>query len=107
MAASHLTAVPSVPDTNPLVGEIYDLGRDVETGAQRIRRLQHEARMLAREQLELFEHDLNVLAERAAEIAEGGEVYPVGARELASRLADDLPKKAQTLASILSRITTA
>lgn len=103
MAASHLTAVPSPPDGAPPAGEVYDLGRELETGAQRIRRLQQEARLLAREQLEAFEHDLNAIAERAAEIVAGGEVYPVGARELASRLAEDLPKKAQTLASILMR----
>lgn len=103
MAASHLTAVPSTPDAGVPPGEVYDLGREVESGAQRIRRLQQEARMLAREQLEAFERDLNALAERAQEIAEGGEVYPVGARELASRLADDLVKKAQTLESIVGR----
>ncbi len=103
MAASHLTAVPSPSEPLPGAGEVYGLSREVETGAQRIRRLQLEARLLAREQVDAFEHDLNALALRAAEIAEGGEVYPVGAREMAARLADELPKKAQLLASIMSR----
>ncbi|QUD89427.1 hypothetical protein [Phenylobacterium montanum] len=103
MAASHLTAVTSTPDTGAPAAEVVDLGREVETGAQRIRRLQQEARTLAREQLEAFERDLNALAERAIEIAQGGEVYPVGARELAARLAEELAKKAQTLESIMSR----
>ncbi len=107
MAASHLTAVPngaeSINLTGNITGEIHDLGRDIETGAQRIRRLQSEARMLAREQLDAFAKDLNALAARAAEIAEGGEVYPVGARELASRMADDLPQKAQLMMAITIR----
>jgi hypothetical protein len=103
MAASHLTAVPSTSDTGAPAGEVYGLGREVENSTQRIRRLQQEARLLAREQIEAFEHDLLELAERATEIAEGGEIYPVGARELAARLAEELPKKAQTLESILRR----
>ena len=40
----------------------------------------------------------------AREIAEGGEAYPVGARELAGRLASDLPAKAETLKAIVSRV---
>jgi len=43
------------------------------------------------------------MAQRAAEIADGGEAYPVGARELASRIAEDLPHKAQLLTALLSR----
>ena len=104
MAASHLIPVPNATnDSVASAGEIYDLGREVETGAQRVRRLQHEARMLAREQIEAFARDLGAMAARAAEIAEGGDVYPVGARELASRISDDLPQKAQLLATIMSR----
>jgi CRP-like cAMP-binding protein len=84
--------------------EVVDFGRGAETASQRIQRLQREARLLAREQIETFARDLAQLAERAVEIAEGGEAYPVGARELASRLAEDLPQKSQTLALILNRI---
>jgi hypothetical protein len=39
----------------------------------------------------------------AREIAEGGEAYPVGARELAGRLAADLPARAQTLKAVVNR----
>ena len=104
MVASHLTAVPSAI-TEPVgnAGEVYELGRDVETAAQRIRRLQREARLLAQEQVGAFAHDLNAMALRAAEIAEGGDAYPIGARELASRMADDLPRKAQLLMTITNR----
>jgi len=41
--------------------------------------------MLAQEQVENFARDLNAMAQRAAEIAEGGEAYPVGCAR--SRLA--------------------
>jgi hypothetical protein len=97
MAVTHLTA------NEPARGEIVDLGRTPESAARRIRQLQQEAHDLAREQIEGFAHDLTVLAQRAAEIAEGGEAYPVGARELASRIAEDLPHKAQLLAALLGR----
>ena len=42
-------------------------------------------------------------AQTAREIAEGGDAYPVGAREIASRLAEDLPMKAETIKAIVSR----
>jgi hypothetical protein len=47
--------------------------------------------------------DLDELARRAAEIADGGDAYAVGVREMASRLASDLPQKAQSLMAILNR----
>ncbi|MDR3512874.1 MAG: hypothetical protein P4L73_14655 [Caulobacteraceae bacterium] len=103
MAVSRLSAVPnSAPSVEPL-GEVFGLGREPETGVQRIRRLQREARMLAQEQLAAFARDLGAMAERAAEIADGGDAYPVGARELASRLAEDLPHKAQLMTVITGR----
>jgi len=104
MVASHLTAAANInaESANHPV-EVYDLGREVETGAQRVRRLQHEAHALAREQVEAYANDLIAMAQRAAEIAEGGEAYPIGVRELASRVADDLPQKAQSLMSIMNR----
>ena len=104
MVASHLIAAANInADSVTGAGEIYELGREVETGAQRVRRLQHEAHELARQQVEAFAADMNAMAERAAEIAGGGEAYPVGARELASRIADDLPQKAQLLMAIMNR----
>jgi hypothetical protein len=102
MTVSHLTAVSAATD-EPGKGEVVDLGRGAESVAWRMRQLQYEARGLAREQLEAFAKDLNAMAKRAADIAGGGESYPVGARELASRLAQDLPRKAQLLTTLLSR----
>ena len=103
MAAPHLTAVPNPSAAASPAGDVHDLGRTVETGAERIKRLQQEARILAREQVEALAHDLEAVAQRAAEIAEGGDAYPPGIRELAHRLAEDAPQKAQGLVSILHR----
>ena len=46
-----------------------------------------EARALAVEQVEALEKVLMQATAMAKEIAEGGDAYPVGARELAGRLA--------------------
>ncbi|WP_372706221.1 hypothetical protein [Brevundimonas sp.] len=87
----------------PGEAEIYDLMRKPETTTDRVKRLQIEARALAAEQVEALERVLKQAAEMAREIAEGGDAYPVGARELAGRLASDLPGKAETLKAIVSR----
>lgn len=101
MATSHLNAVPD----DGSGGAIVELGRGAgpDSAVRRIRQLQREARELAHEQTEAFARDLQAMAERAAEIAAGGEVYAVGAREIAARLADDLAQKAQLIATIASR----
>jgi hypothetical protein len=98
------TTAPDAADPAPdTTGNVHELGRLVETGAQRVRRLQHEAHVLAREQVEILARDLNALAQRATEIAEGGDAYPVGVRELGSRLADDLVQQAQSMLVIMER----
>jgi len=84
--------------------EIYNLGRGPETGFQRVRRLQTEARLLAREEVESLCREMFALAARAAEVAEGGDAFPVGVREMASRLAADLPEKAQGMQLIAERM---
>lgn len=83
--------------------EVYDLMRTPETTADRVRRLQMEARALAVEQVEVLERVLLEAARLAKEIADGGDAYPVGAREIASRLAQDLPTKSETLKVIVNR----
>jgi|SRR5580692_1808141 hypothetical protein len=102
MAVSHLTTVSDADDA-PASGAVVELGRGAEAAAWRIQQLQHEARSMAREQVEAFARDLNTMGVRAAAIAGGGEAYAVGARELASRLAAELPQKAQLLLTLLSR----
>jgi hypothetical protein len=96
---------PAKPDLRlvPAEAEIYDLMRVPETTTERVRRLQMEARALAVEQVEALERVLMQASVMAREIADGGDAYPVGARELAGRLAADLPSKAETLKAIVSR----
>lgn len=83
--------------------EIYDLMRAPETTSDRVKRLQMEARALAVEQVEALERILMQASTMAREIADGGDAYPVGARELAGRLASDLPARAETLKAIVGR----
>lgn len=99
MAGKTLTLVP--PPSN--VAALLDLGRCPETTAQRVRRLQAEARLLAREDVERLDRGMMDLAVLATEIASGGEAYPAGLREMAGRIAADLPQKAQSLRSLVSR----
>lgn len=83
--------------------EIYDLMRAPQTTSDRVKRLQMEARALAVEQVEALEKVLMQASAMAEEIAQGGDAYPVGARELAGRLSADLPARAETLKAIVSR----
>jgi hypothetical protein len=103
MVGKPLSLVPSSVASSSHVAELYDLGRGPETTAQRVKRLQAEARMLAREEIERLDRGMMEMAVLAAEIAAGGEAYPAGVREMASRIAADLPQKAQGLRSIVSR----
>ena len=83
--------------------EIYDQMRTPETTTERVKRLQLEARALAVEQVEALERVLLEASRMAKEIADGGDAYPVGARELANRLHADLPARAETLKAIVGR----
>lgn len=68
-----------------------------ETRTQRVQRLQREAHELAEEQVAEFEDLLSATIASAREIAEGGDAYGVGAREICRRLAEDLSSTIQTL----------
>lgn len=96
---------PAKPDLRLVQAEaeVYDLMRQPETTTDRVKRLQLEARALAVEQVEVLEKALLEAAALAKEIADGGDAYPVGARELAGRLVTDLPSKAETLKAIVGR----
>lgn len=97
---------PAQPDLRLVQAEaeVYDLMRRPESTADRVKRLQLEAKALAVEQVEALEVVLMQAAAMAKEIAEGGDAYPVGAREIAGRLASDLPSKSETLKAIVSRV---
>jgi hypothetical protein len=86
-----------------VVSNLADTAGPVETVAQKVRRLQVEAASLAREQVLTLEHALAEVTRLSMEIAEGGEAYPVGAREIARRLAEDSEASAKNLEMILAR----
>jgi hypothetical protein len=96
MSASRLSVVPSAPapaaESEP------------ETTAARIRRLQAEAQALAREEVAALERRIAELAGAARLVAEGGDAYPIGAREIARRLAEDLPRQAGVLEALLRKL---
>ncbi|USQ95053.1 hypothetical protein [Caulobacter sp. RL271] len=99
MAGKPLKIVPPVLS----VAEVYDLGRGPETTAQRVKRLQDEARMLAREEIERLDRDLRKLADQAKIIADGGEAYPAGIRDLAGRIGVETAQRADILRALLER----
>ena len=96
---------PAKPNLRLVEAEsaVYEMMRTPETTGDRVKRLQLEARALAVEQVEALEKLLLQAAEMAREIAEGGDAYPVGAREIASRLVSDLPAKAEFIRTIVAR----
>lgn len=91
MNAIHLTVIP----TSPL--------DDANQRSERIRRLQAEAQSLAREQLGDLERALETVTGLAAQIADGGDAYPAGARDLCRRLAEDASWRANTLSVIVQK----
>ena len=86
-----------------VVSNLTDSAAPVESVAQKVRRLQVEAASLAREQVLTLEHALAEVTRLSVEIADGGEAYPVGAREIARRLAEDAEAAAKNLELILAR----
>jgi len=86
-----------------VVSNLADATGSVESVAQKVRRLQIEAASLAREQVLTLEHALAEVTRLSVEIADGGAAYPVGAREIARRLAEDAEAAAKNLELILAR----
>ena len=74
-----------------------------ETVAQRVRRLQTEAKQLAKDHIRSLNQALVDVEQLAAEIAEGGDAYPPGVRDLARRLVEDCEMRVQTLEAIVAR----
>lgn len=74
-----------------------------ETVAERVRRLQTEARQLAKDHIRSLTTAMVELEQLAAEIAEGGDAYAPGVRDVARRLVEDLDSRVQTLEAIVSR----
>lgn len=74
-----------------------------ESLAEQIRRLQSEAKGLARSHVDALKLALMEVERLAAEIGEGGDVYPNGIRELARRFASETDTKVQALMAIVAR----
>ncbi len=89
MSVPHLSVVRA--DENP------------DSPAARASRLYAEAREAAMEQVRHLELGLAAAITLAAEIAEGGDVYPAGVRDLCRRLSEDLNQRSQTLEAIAQR----
>jgi hypothetical protein len=98
MVKTPLTVVPGSDGA-----ELYNLSKGPESVADRVKRLQADAHMLAREEVQALENQLRAAVAKANEIAKGGEAYPAGVRELAERMADDIEGRAQTLQAIVER----
>jgi len=75
----------------------------IGTVAERVRRLQSEARLLAKEHVHALIASIVEAEAMAAEIADGGDVYPPGVRDLARRFAEESEARVQTLEAIISR----
>ncbi len=96
----------SVPSfVTPIVHEAPPVHEASGSLGDRIRLLQQEARALALQQVTDLERAMLALSLQSKDIAEGGDAYPVGARELARKLAADLPAVIQSLQVILRRQT--
>lgn len=97
MSASVHSLAPTSTRTEPNTGPIS------EPIAARVRRLQAEAKAMAGEHIAELEHALDAVERLAEEIAEGGDAYPVGVREVARQLHDDCEARGQTIEAILHR----
>lgn len=75
-----------------------------ETVAERVRRLQSEAKALAKSHTQSLDDALAAASLIAAEIATGGDAYPPGVREHATRVAVDLDAKALLLRALIGRM---
>jgi hypothetical protein len=74
-----------------------------ESVSERVRRLQAEAKQLAKDHVKSLSAAMVQLEQLAAEIAEGGDAYAPGIREVARQLVEDLDSRVQTLEAIAAR----
>jgi hypothetical protein len=69
----------------------------------RIRRLQAEAKSMAREHIHMLEASITEVARLATEIADGGDAYPVGVREMARQMVAECESRSLGLEAIMHR----
>jgi hypothetical protein len=68
--------------------------------AARAQQLLAEARAVASEQVAALDLAVTAVRELATEIADGGELYPAGLRDICRRLSEELLWKAKTIAHL-------
>ena len=73
------------------------------SAADRVKRLQAEARGLVNEHVREFLAALENMERVSKEIAVGGPLYPPGVVEMARRMADEMATKAQAVEAIMTR----
>lgn len=72
--------------------------------SDQVRQLQAEAKRLAGEHIEILRANLLQTQQIADEIAQGGDAYPPGVRDLARRLNEDSVAKALLIQGIMARV---
>jgi hypothetical protein len=72
--------------------------------ADRVRRLQAEARQLAQSHVLALAAAITEANRLAQEIAEGGDAYPAGVRDLARRFAEESDMRVQSIEAINARV---
>lgn len=77
--------------------------QETESLTARIRRLQEEAKSMAREHIAMLEASIAESARLAAEVAEGGDAYPVGVREMARQMVADCEGRLLSLQAIMHK----
>ena len=82
--------------------QVYGLSKHAAP-TERIRRLQQNAKALAHEQVLALTSTMDQLAAMAAEIAAGGEAYPVGVREICERMSEEMGPRAMTIRALADR----
>ena len=96
-------ATPKIPDDGLRGADLYRLDRAPETTRDRVQRLQQEARLLAREEVQALETKLAECIAMARSIGGGGDAYPAGVRELCDRMTAEIEGRMQTLTAIADR----
>ncbi|HYG28549.1 MAG TPA: hypothetical protein VD906_16810 [Caulobacteraceae bacterium] len=97
-----MSASLAVVANNP-AHEAENPAEAVESLTDRIRRLQEEARVMAREHIAQLEASIAQVARLASEVADGGDAYPVGVREMARQMIADCESRQLGLQAILHR----
>ena len=76
-----------------------------ETLAGQIRRLQHEAKDLASTHLQCLEVALATVRRIGDEVADGGDAYPPGVRDIARRIASECGAQGLMLRALVERVS--